>query len=254
VESYAFQPPEPSYCYEAYPFIDEQIPYYFCAAGDFQTRYTVLYSHGNAEDLGQIKSWLKHLSKKLQVNVLGYDPKGYGFNRGTPTEKDSYRDIERVYQYLRVKLKIPTEKIILWGRSLGCGSSVNLAAKLCHNKEQPLAGLILQSPFASAMTVVTNKLSWLPWSDIFVNKNKIHLIGVPIFIMHGTEDTVINIKHSHELVTRANKDLVTFWPILGAGHNDVEKYEDALFNHVGKFITTLHLHSYKPAERWSSWS
>ena len=39
---------------------------------------TILYSHANAEDLGNIYPWCKFLSKSLGVNVLAYDYTGYG--------------------------------------------------------------------------------------------------------------------------------------------------------------------------------
>lgn len=39
---------------------------------------TLLYSHANAEDLGNIYPWCKFLSKSLGVNVLAYDYTGYG--------------------------------------------------------------------------------------------------------------------------------------------------------------------------------
>eukprot|EP01083_Nonionella_stella_P314875 1135843_1 len=41
-------------------------------------RYTVLYSHGNAEDLGMIYSYLLELSKLLYINIMAYDYTGYG--------------------------------------------------------------------------------------------------------------------------------------------------------------------------------
>ena len=39
---------------------------------------TLLYSHANAEDLGNIYPWCKFLSKSLGVNILAYDYTGYG--------------------------------------------------------------------------------------------------------------------------------------------------------------------------------
>jgi len=41
-------------------------------------KYTLLYSHGNAEDLGLIASFLSDLARLLQVNVMCYDYSGYG--------------------------------------------------------------------------------------------------------------------------------------------------------------------------------
>lgn len=39
---------------------------------------TILYSHANAEDLGNIYPWCKFLSKMLGANVFAYDYTGYG--------------------------------------------------------------------------------------------------------------------------------------------------------------------------------
>jgi hypothetical protein len=39
---------------------------------------TLLYSHANAEDLGNIYPWCKFLSKMLGVNIFAYDYTGYG--------------------------------------------------------------------------------------------------------------------------------------------------------------------------------
>lgn len=41
-------------------------------------KYTLLYSHGNAEDLGLISSFLSDLARLLQVDILCYDYSGYG--------------------------------------------------------------------------------------------------------------------------------------------------------------------------------
>jgi hypothetical protein len=48
------------------------------AAPGGYAKYTLLYSHGNAEDLGLISSFLSDLARLLQVDVLCYDYSGYG--------------------------------------------------------------------------------------------------------------------------------------------------------------------------------
>ena len=51
------------------------IPAFFI---DRQSNCTILFSHGNAEDLGMIYDWFKSFSAVLQVNVMAYDYTGYG--------------------------------------------------------------------------------------------------------------------------------------------------------------------------------
>lgn len=43
---------------------------------------TILYSHGNAEDLSVIFPYLLKLAFELDCNVVGYDYSGYGESKG----------------------------------------------------------------------------------------------------------------------------------------------------------------------------
>ena len=43
---------------------------------------TLLYSHGNSEDLGMIQTRLRKLSRVLNVNIMAYDYSGYGQSTG----------------------------------------------------------------------------------------------------------------------------------------------------------------------------
>ena len=42
----------------------------------------IVYSHGNAVDIGRTHHFLKHLSIELNVNIISYDYIGYGLSRG----------------------------------------------------------------------------------------------------------------------------------------------------------------------------
>ena len=55
-------------------------------------KFTILFSHGNAEDIGSIESFIL----KLQENgfsVLSYDYRGYGTSDGIPSEEHCYEDV-----------------------------------------------------------------------------------------------------------------------------------------------------------------
>jgi abhydrolase domain-containing protein 17 len=174
-------------------------------------RYTVLYSHGNAEDLGRIRQRLNHL-KSLGVSVFAYDYRGYGTSQGKPSEQNAYEDIEAAYQYLTTALNISPSQIILYGRSLGSGTSVEIASR------EPIAGLILESPFTSTFRVIT-QIAIVPF-DRFDNLRKIAKVRCPVLFLHGTQDRLIPLHHSETLMrqVRSPKQLV---PIPGADHNDL---------------------------------
>ena len=59
--------------------------------------FTILYVHGNGEDLGHIRPFLEGYRKR-GFSVVSYDYRGCGTSQGKPTEKTSYRDIEAVYR------------------------------------------------------------------------------------------------------------------------------------------------------------
>ncbi len=173
--------------------------------------YTVLYSHGNAEDLGRIRQRLEHL-KNLGVSVFAYDYRGYGTSQGKPSEQNAYQDMEAAYRYLIDTLGIAPSQIILYGRSLGSGTSVEIASR------EPIAGLILESPFTSTFRVIT-RIAIVPF-DRFDNLRKIAEVRCPVLFLHGTQDRLIPFQHSEILFSqvRSPKQLV---PIVGADHNDL---------------------------------
>lgn len=67
------------------------------------SRYTLLFSHGNAVDLGQMCSFYIGLGSRINCNVFSYDYSGYGVSSGKPSEKNLYADIEAAWQVLRNK-------------------------------------------------------------------------------------------------------------------------------------------------------
>jgi len=63
-----------------------------------------------------------------------------------PTERKFYEDLECVMAFTVNELKIPLEKIFLWGYSLGSGPTVDLASRY-----QNIAGVVIMAPLASCL-------------------------------------------------------------------------------------------------------
>jgi fermentation-respiration switch protein FrsA (DUF1100 family) len=185
--------------------------------------YTLLYAHGNAEDLGDIEPILQILYN-AGFSILAYDYRGYGTSEGQPSERYAYEDIDTAYFYLTQKLRISPKQIIVYGRSVGGGSAVELAMR------QPVAGLILESTFTQAFRVI------LPFPvfpfDKFRNIEKISEINCPVLIIHGTDDTTVPFSHGQQLFQAASEPKRSFW-VEGATHNDLvwvagERYPQVL--------------------------
>ncbi|MFM7406537.1 MAG: alpha/beta hydrolase [Cuspidothrix sp.] len=176
-----------------------------------QAKYTILYAHGNGEDLGHIKAHLQKI-RDLGFNVFAYDYRGYGTSEGTPTENAAYEDINTAYNYLTQSLKIPPEKIILFGRSVGGGSVIDLASK------KTVGGLIVESSFTSIFRVVV-PIPILPF-DKFTNLDKIKKVKCPVLIIHGKADETISFNHGEKLFAAVSSPKLSFW-VDKAGHNNL---------------------------------
>src|SRR3954471_12003772 len=81
-------------------------------------KFTVLYSHGNAEDIGDLRPWLEQF-QAAGFAVFAYDYHGYGTSEGVTSEKNVYADADAAYAYLTGILHIAPQKIISYGRSVG---------------------------------------------------------------------------------------------------------------------------------------
>ncbi|XGV98402.1 MAG: alpha/beta hydrolase [Leptolyngbya sp. BL-A-14] len=189
--------------------------------------YTVLYSHGNGEDLGDVRPALAQI-QAVGVNVFAYDYQGYGTSQGRPSEQNAYQDINAAYRYLTTVLKQPPNRIILYGRSVGSGPSIDLATR------QTVGGLIVESGFVSIFRIVTH-IPLFPF-DKFANLSKIGAVRCPVLFIHGTNDQTIPLWHGRALFDRANQPK-TFLEVSGAGHNDVEqvagdRYNEALRHYL----------------------
>lgn len=172
---------------------------------------TLLFSHGNAEDLGYARPDLDRLHA-LGFAVLAYDYHGYGTSQGTPGETAAYQDIDAAYEHLTGRLGIPAQRIVAYGRSLGGGPSVDLASR------RPLGGLVLESTFVSAFRVVT-RIPIVPF-DRFRNLDKLKRVTCPVLIMHGTADAVVPYWHG-EALFRAAREPKRFWKVEGGRHMDL---------------------------------
>lgn len=119
-------------------------------------KYTILFSHGNAVDLGQMTSFYVGLGMRLNCNIFSYDYSGYGVSNGKPSEKNTYADIEAAWQCLRNRYGVSPEHIILYGQSIGTVPTIDLASRF------EVGAVILHSPLMSGMRVAfpETKRTW----------------------------------------------------------------------------------------------
>lgn len=201
---------------------------------------TLLYSHGNAADLGQMYELFLELSIHLRVNLMGYDYSGYGRSSGKPSEQNTYADIEAAYKCLEENYGAKEEDIILYGQSVGSGPTLDLAVRLPQ-----LRAIVLHSPILSGLRVLY-PVKRTYWFDIYKNIDKIPLVNCPVLIIHGTSDTVVDCSHGKQLWDLCKVKYEPLW-IEGGNHCDLEHYPEYI-RHLKKFISTVE----KAPSQWNS--
>ena len=173
----------------------------------------VLYFHGNGEDLGHIRPTLEELRRETGCSVFAVDYPGYGLSSGSPSEDGCYHAANMALAKLSSDYGYRADSVVVFGRSLGTGVAVDLAAR------KRVKGLVLVAPYTSTFRVVT-KVKVLPM-DRFDNLAKIERITCPLFVAHGDADEVIPWSQGRQLFESAeNSKDKKFLTLQGLHHND----------------------------------
>lgn len=180
----------------------------------------ILYFHGNTRS---IKGWAKYARDFYRYNydVVLVDYRGFGKSTGKRSEKEMLNDMQFVYETL--KKTYPENHMIVYGRSIGSGFATKLAS---DNKPRYL---ILDAPYYSFVKVVERFLPMLPVryvlryhlrTDKWIAQVKCHT-----YIIHGTSDWLIPIRHSERLRS-INPKKITLIRIHRGGHNNLPRFDE----------------------------
>jgi fermentation-respiration switch protein FrsA (DUF1100 family) len=195
-----------------------------------QAEYTILFSHGNAEDLGNVVPFMQQFHE-LGYSVLMYDYRGYGTSEGRPSARNVKQDVAAAYRWLVEQKNIDPQTILVQGRSVGAGPAAWLAARY------EVGGLVLESTFTSTFRVRTH---WplLPW-DKFNNLKHVKQANCPVLVMHGREDEIIPFWHGKKIYDAVPGEKMHLW-IEGGRHNDyVYVAGDDYLNSFQAFVQRL---------------
>lgn len=180
----------------------------------------IIYFHGNTRS---IKGWGKYARDffRFGYDVLLVDYRGFGKSIGKRSEVAMLRDMQFVYDQLC--LQFPEDHILVYGRSMGSGFASKLAA------DNHPRYLILDAPYYSFRKVVERFLPFFPVrfvlryhlrTDKWIQQVKCHT-----YILHGTKDWLIPLKHSERLQA-INPRRITLIRIHGGGHNNLPSFEE----------------------------
>ena len=153
------------------------------------------------------------------------------------SEKGTYRDAEGALDYLLSRGDVNPQKLIYFGRSLGCAVAVWLAT------QRHPGGLILESPFTSVKDMAKLAFPYLPLHLLVRTKydslTRIGKISCPLLIIHGSEDETVPISIGRKLYMAA-REPKSFYEVVGASHNDTYIVgKEPYYRSLDNFITAL---------------
>ena len=186
----------------------------------FKDGYTILIFHGNGGHVGhRVDKFKPFIDAGYGLLFLEY--RGYANNSGKPSEKGLYNDALAAIKFLSEK-KITSNKIILYGESLGCGIAIKLST------EAVFAATILESPYTSINDVAQKHYWYLPAKWLVLDKYNIidivNKVKSPLLVIHGEKDNVIDISFGKKVFESAIQPKESLF-IPEAGHNNLFEFE-----------------------------
>ena len=160
----------------------------------------LVYLHGNSFHIGDRAHRIeKYIEKNWNVLLVSW--RGFGGNKGYPTEKNLYKDGEAVLRWISQNTKFNKKQIVVYGESLGSGVAVELGIK--YN----FLSIVLEAPFTSISDIAKKRYKIYPTKllvkDKFDNFSKINYLKSPLLIISGKKDEIVPHEHSKKLLNKA---------------------------------------------------
>ena len=240
MEKSIYHPPEASYSMHSAHFIRSVSGHKIAlrcvsppgAAMTLHARYTdkrhvVLYSHGNATDLGQCQDICEMIATMLDAHVVIYDYPNYGASsKVSMSEAVLNSTIEAVYGRM-TEMGVQPVQMILMGQSLGSVPTLHMASRVSSK----YCAVILISPLASAFRAVISDeyvpsfLSARLDSVLFDNLKAVQNVHAPVALVHGFDDDVVDIAGAQLLHSRIPARFRHTALYIDAAHNDIYREE-----------------------------
>jgi hypothetical protein len=202
---------------------------------DGPARNVLLWFHGNAGSVADRLDMAGDL-RTLPADLFLIDYRGYGLSEGKPSEEGLYRDALAAWRYLTAERKIPSSRIVLFGKSLGGAVAIDLATRV-----HP-AGLIVQSSFTSVPDMAAIAMPFVPRFLVRTKMDslsKVRTIACPKLFIHGPQDEVIPFAMGRRLFEAAAAPK-GFYEVAGSGHNETWLVGGTGYRErIAQFITRL---------------
>lgn len=184
---------------------------------------TVLILCPNAGNIGYFIPIADIFYRQLGMSVFIYSYRGYGHSEGSPSEHGLKMDADCVMSHLSKDPFHKTQKLVLYGRSLGGANAIYIASKY----PQLCDAVILENTFLSIRKVIPYVFPLLKYFTIMCHEvwNSESEIAncdptVPFLFLRGLRDEIVPPMHMKQLfdLCPSNQKRVFEFPL--GSHND----------------------------------
>lgn len=187
---------------------------------------TIFFLQGSGDNIASWASYAGHFVEEgYQVFMMEY--RGFGADSGKATHKNVLNDAQSALMNLTTLETVKGSKVILLGQSYGGQIAINLTSKY----PDKVAALVIEGTFTSFNKEVVYQVPFIlkPFLMLFTNspyksKDLIKEInGIPVLIIHSTDDKIVPFRMGQELYSNANSPK-TFWEIKGKHIHGIQDY------------------------------
>ena len=160
----------------------------------------IVYFQGNSFHIGDRAHRIeKYINQNWSVILVSW--RGFGGNKGSPSEQNFYKDGEAVFNWIIRNTDYKLNQTIIYGESLGTGVAVEFGTRF------KFLSVVLEAPFTSIEDIAKKRYKIFPTKylvkDKFDNYRKIDSLKSPLLIISGKKDEIVPHEHSIKLYEKA---------------------------------------------------
>jgi fermentation-respiration switch protein FrsA (DUF1100 family) len=197
----------------------------------------VLYLHGNASTIASRMN-VAHYGRirALGLNLFAPEYRGYNGLDGRLSELSLNVDARAAYDHLRTYGRVPADRIVIFGWSLGAAVAVDLASQVSAR------AVILEGAPASIVELGQQRYPFFPIRWLIRNRfepiRKVAGIRAPMLFLHSPDDQVIPIEQGRKLFDAAPSPK-TFVEVRG-GHIEASEIDaDRFYGTIREFLVKI---------------
>ena len=161
----------------------------YIVPSEIELKGTVLFLHGNADNITQLPFSLLNFVKQGYDLVL-LDYRGYGKSKGSPSPKGLNLDIQATVSYLT---KSSTKGIYIYAQSIGGTSFLGALNQIDHSK---IKAIVTEGSFLSYKQLANSTGFSIPFTDykeleLYAPISSDRNTTIPLMLIHSEDDKTI---------------------------------------------------------------